>query len=169
MVKASPTPDPYTAWATGVKAGNVMVTNGPLVELSRNGNTLTASAAFYRPLVRLEIVRNGAVIASAPGDERRTRLSVTAKLSEADTGWVAARVAAQKSGDEPDIQAHTNPIYLSGSNTVPVPEARRNLAARWKAELDWYRSGPLEFATDALRQQFFRDGEKALEVLSSSR
>src|SRR5215471_10698031 len=168
MVKAPPTPDPYTAWAAGVKAGNAIVTNGPLVELSKSGNTVTASAAFYRPLIRLEIVRNGTVIASAPGDERRTRLSVTAKLSEADTGWVAARVTAQKSGDEPDIQAHTNPIYLSGNNTVPVPEARRNLAARWRAELDWYRSGSLEFASEALRHKFFQDGEQALKVLSSS-
>ena len=39
---------------------------------------------------------------------------------------------------------------------------------RWKAELDWYRSGPLEFASEALRHEFFQDGEQALKVLSSS-
>ena len=83
-------------------------------------------------------------------------------------GWVAARVTAQKSPDEPDIQAHTNPIYLGGLNSVPVPEARRGLAIRWKAELDWYRSGPLEFASEALRHKFFQEGEQALKVLSAS-
>jgi hypothetical protein len=167
LVKAPPTPDPYTAWAAGVKAGKAIVTNGPLVELTAKGNRVTATAVFYRPLLRVEIVRNGIVIASAVGDERRNRLSVTATLSETDSCWVAARVMAQKLPDEPDIQAHTNPIYLAGINPVPVPEARRDLAARWKAELDWYRSGPLEFASEELRQTFFRDGENALESLSS--
>ena len=168
LVKAAPTPDPYTAWAAGVKAGKAIVTNGALVELSANGSTVTATAAFYRPLLRLEIVRNGVVIASAAGDERHKRLSLKATLSDNETCWVAARVTAQKLADEPDIQAHTNPIYLAGRNPVPVPEARRGLAMRWKAELDWYRSGPLEFASEALRHKFFQDGEQALKILSSS-
>jgi hypothetical protein len=168
LVKSAPRPDPYTAWAAGVKAGTAVVTNGPLVELSANGKTFTATAAFYRPLLRLEIVRNGAVIASATGDERRTRLSVNATLSDGESGWVAARVTAKKLADEPDIQAHTNPIYLAGRDPAAVREARSGLAARWKAELDWYRSGPLEFASEAVRQKFFEDGEQALKVLSSS-
>jgi hypothetical protein len=168
LVKALPTPDPYTAWAAGVKAGKAIVTNGPLVEVSATGNTVTATASFYRPLLRLEIVRNGVVIASAPGSERRTSLSVSATLSGSDTCWVAARVSAQKLPDEPDIQAHTNPLYVSGPNPVPVPGARSILAARWKAELEWYRSGPLEFASEALRRNFFQDGERALAILSSS-
>ena len=168
LVKAAPTPDPYTAWAAGVKAGKAIVTNGPLVELSANGNTVTATAAFYRPLLRLEIVRNGVVIASATGNERRKRLSVNATVSGNEACWVAARVTAQKLADEPDIQAHTNPIYLGERSSAPVPEARRGLAMRWKAELDWYRSGPLEFASEALRQKFFQEGEQALKVLSGS-
>ena len=168
LVKAAPTPDPYTAWAAGVKAGKAIVTNGPLVELSVNGNTVTATAAFYRPLLRLEIVRNGRVIASVTGDERRKRLSVNATLAGNEACWFAARVSAQKLADEPDIQAHTNPIYLGERNSVPVPEARRSLAMRWKAEPDWYRSGPLEFASEALRHKFFQEGEQALKVLSSS-
>jgi hypothetical protein len=168
LVKAAPTPDPYTAWAAGVKAGKAILTNGPLVELNANGNTITATASFYRPLLRLEIVRNGEVIASASGDDSRTRLSVNATLSGNDSSWVAARVTARKLADEPDIQAHTNPIYFGERNGTPVPDARRTLAARWKTQLEWYRSGPLEFATEALRQKFFQDGEQALKVLSSS-
>ena len=167
MVKAPPTPDPYTAWAAGVKAGNAIVTNGPLVELNASGNTVTAMASFYRPLVRLEIVRNGEVIASARGDERRTQLSVSATAADGESCWIAARVIARKLADEPEIQAHTNPIYRAGRNPVPVPEARRALAARWKKELDWYRTGPLEFSSEPLRREFFENGEKALALLSS--
>jgi len=168
LVKAQPAPDPYTAWAAGVKSGNAIVTNGPLVELSADGNSLTATASFYRPLLQLEIVRNGSVIASAAGDGRRTRLSVSATWSAGESCWMAARVTARKLDNEPDIQAHTNPIYRSGREPVPVPEARRRLAARWKAELDWYRSGPLEFSSEALRRDFFENGEKALSVLSAT-
>jgi hypothetical protein len=168
LVKAAPSPDPYTAWAAGVRSGNVIVSNGPLVELRADGNTATATAAFYRPLLKLEIVRNGSVIASAAGDGRRTRLSVSATVSRGDTGWIAARVSSTKLADEPDIQAHTNPIYGTGSGAAPVPEARRALAARWTKELDWYRSGPLEFSSESLRREFFENAEKALAVLSSS-
>ena len=167
LVKTAPVPDPYTAWAAGVKAGNAIVTNGPLLDLRPEGNAVVATAAFYRPLTRIEIVRNGAVIAAAEGDGRRTQLRVTAALPEGETGWTAARVSATKLEGEPDIQAHTNPIYRMGSTAVPVPAARQALAARWKAELDWYRTGPLEFSSDAARREFFDTCEKALATLSS--
>ena len=170
LVKARPQPDPYTAWAAGVKAGNAIVTNGPLVEITAGpaGSAATATAAFYRPLEQLEIVRNGQVIASAPGDGKRTRLSVSASLPAGESCWVAARVRARKEEGEPEIQAHTNPLYfLRGGKAVDAGGARRTLAAKWKAELDWYRTGPLEFRTDAARREFFARGEKALAILSS--
>src|SRR5262252_3999438 len=81
------------------------------------------------------LVRNSIVIAFAPGDERRTCLSVSATLSGSNTCWVAAHVRAQKLADEAYIEAHTNPICLAGRNAVPISEARCVLTARWKADL----------------------------------
>lgn len=168
LVKAAPTPDPYTAWAAGVRAGNTIVTNGPLVEIETNQASVKATASFYRPLLRLEIVSNGQVVASAEGDGRSTRLSTSANLPTEGSYWMAARVTARKEPGEPDIQAHTNPVYLFRKGTPALlPEARRALAAKWKTELDWYRTGSLVFRTEAARREFFEKGERALRTLSS--
>src|SRR5262245_35715245 len=101
LVKAAPSPDPFTAWAQGVREGSAIVSNGPLVEISTDAGkaTATATASFYRPLEALEIVRNGRVVASTPGDGKGTRLSVSASLPAGESCWVAARVRAHKQAD----------------------------------------------------------------------
>ena len=150
-------PDAYTAWANGVRAGNAIVTNGPLVEIRTDeaGGTASATASFYRPLERLEIVRNGQVIASATGDGRLTRLTTSAKPAAGESCWIAARVIARKEPGEPDIQAHTNPLYiLRNGKPVSIAGARQSLAAKWKAQLEWYRTGPLVFETETARREF---------------
>jgi len=161
-------PDPYAAWAAGVRAGTAIVTNGPLVEIETDQVSARATASFYRPLLRLEIVHNGQVVASAEGDGKSTSLSASANLPQEGSFWMAARVKARKEPGEPDIQAHTNPVYLFRKG-IPalIPEARRALATRWKAELDWYRTGPLVFGKEATRREFFEKGERALRILSS--
>jgi hypothetical protein len=169
LVKTRASADPYTAWAAGIRQGNVVVSNGPLVEIESDGaqTTVTAHASFYRPLVRLEIVRNGEVLASVPGDGK-ARLSVSARLRDGESCWVAARVTARKQEDEPEIQAHTNPLYFPRAGKPFVNrQARQALAAKWKAQLDWYRSGPLVFHDDAARSEFFARGEKALTILTT--
>src|ERR1700693_3925851 len=69
LVKAHATGSPYEAWAAGVRSGAVVLSNGPLLDMQvdKKTGTATASASFYRPLEKLEIVRNGAVIAATPG------------------------------------------------------------------------------------------------------
>jgi hypothetical protein len=167
LVKARVTSDAYTDWANGVRTGNAMVTNGPLVEISADElHGASATASFYRPLERLEIVRNGQVIASAVGNGKRTRLETSAPLSAGESCWIAARVTARKDAGEPDIQAHTNPLYIvRNGRPISIPEARQSLAAKWKAELEWYRAGPLVFETEAARRAFFDRGESALKIL----
>jgi hypothetical protein len=167
LVKTRVTSDAYSAWADGVRKGNVIVTNGPLVEISLDRpNGARATASFYRPLERLEIVRNGQVIAAVEGDGKRTSLTLSATFAAEESSWIAARVTARKEAGEPDIQAHTNPIHLTPTGRpAPVPAARRALAARWQAELEWYRTAPLVFATEAARRAFFDRGERALKTL----
>jgi hypothetical protein len=189
----------YETWASVVKKGgsDVIVTNGPLVDLKvdEKTRTATAGARFFRPLESLEIVVNGKVIAVAEGDGRKTALTLSAKLPEKVSIWVAARVRAHKgpAGEsdadiqareetarkspayhlpalalkgEPIIQAHTNPIYvLHKGKPVFVPEAREQVAKRWEAELDYYRTAPLVFENDHQKRGFFDLAEKALTVL----
>jgi hypothetical protein len=168
LVKARPGNSAYEAWAAGVRSGKVVVSNGPLVEISVDpaGSTATASAQFFRPLEKLDIVRNGEVVASVKGDGRQTALTLSARLEGADSSWVAAHVTVRHEENEPEIQAHTNPEYiLRGGRPVMVRSAREALVKKWEAELAHYQNADLRFATDAQKGEFFSAAAKALEEL----
>ncbi|MBI1899185.1 MAG: CehA/McbA family metallohydrolase [Acidobacteria bacterium] len=168
LVKAPPGENTYDAWARGVREGRVVVTNGPLVELAADPRTghARATAGFYRPLEALEIVQNGRVVAARPGDGSLRRLTLETRLPVAESSWTAARVRAQKRKDEPDIQAHTNPLYLLKDNKpVLAMEARRTLLAKWEKELAYFRSADIVFPNEARRREFFATAERALEAL----
>ena len=79
----------------------------------------------------------------------------------AESGWYAAHAKLKKVEGEPQVQGHTNPLYIG--NPAPDPEVRAALAARWEAELNYYKSANLPFATDDERRQFFELGEIALK------
>jgi hypothetical protein len=167
LVKARPSADPYEAWAAGVRAGNVVLSNGPLVEIAVDEATGTAraTAAFWRPLEALEIVRNGAVVATVRGDGVATRLSATAQLQCEESCWAAARVKARKEENEPDLQAHTNPAYLlRGGKPVMVRAARQSVVDQWQAEIARYRNAGLVF-TPEQNKEFFDEAERALAEL----
>ena len=160
--------DPYEAWAAGVRSGNVVVSNGPLVEISADQATgrVRATAAFFRPLENLEIIQNGKVVAAVPGDGKRTQLSAEVTVSREESSWVAARTKARKEEAEPDIQAHTNPVYLlRDGKPVMVRAARETVAAQWEAELANYRNAPLVFPKPEQKQEFFEQAERALREL----
>ena len=168
LVKARAAGSSYDAWAAGVRSGSVVVSNGPLLEMQVDKATgaATASASFFRPLVNLEIVSNGVVIAAVPGDGKRTRLTVSTQLKCEQSCWVAARTVARKNDGEPDIQAHTNPVYLLvGGRPVMVRAARESVVKQWEAELAWYRSASLVFGDEARRREFFERGERTLSEL----
>ncbi|MGH9658019.1 MAG: CehA/McbA family metallohydrolase, partial [Bryobacteraceae bacterium] len=108
LVPAAGAPS-YDAWAAGVRSGNVVVTNGPIVEVAVAGSVARATASFSRALERLEIVVNGRVVASASGP--KTALETSAKIDAPESVWVAARASAPSLEGEPEIRAHTNPTY----------------------------------------------------------
>jgi hypothetical protein len=169
LVRARPGGDDYQAWTDGVRAGEAVVTNGPLVEVAVNGGEARATASFHRPLEVLEIVENGHVTGFVRGDGKQTWLSVRAPMGADASSWVAARTRARRLEGEPEIRAHTNPRYvLRGGRPVHVPAARRAVAAKWEAELSRYRAMSLEFGTDGQRREFFDAADKALRALSAS-
>ena len=168
LVKAPHNGSPFEAWAAGVREGKAAVSNGPLIEMTMDEGqtTATAEARFFRPLEKLEIVMNGRVAASADGDGKRTTLSVTATLPAGDSVWVAARTRSAKEKDEPDIQAHTNPVYITlNGKPVMLRDARERVAAQWEKELNHYKGASLVFSAAAQRKEFFDMAEKALAEL----
>ncbi|MFN0170076.1 MAG: CehA/McbA family metallohydrolase [Bryobacteraceae bacterium] len=162
LVRATPGPNSYTSWAEAVRKGEAIVTNGPLVGLTLDAGRLRATGDYYTALDQVEIVVDGKPSVVTRGDG--TRASLTAEMAVPENAcWAAARTQAPSSGEEPVIQAHTNPIYLRKG--CFVAEARQKAASRWQAEVDWYRSQPLEFGGDAHRREFFEMADRALAAL----
>jgi hypothetical protein len=159
---------PYEAWAAGVRRGEALVTNGPLVEvkLDRAASTVSATVRFYRPIEALEIVKNGEVVAAVPGDGEKRSLTASARIECPESCWVAARARAKKEENEPEIQGHTHPVFwIRDGKAVNVGRAREALASRWAAEVDYYRNAALRFPGAARREEFFAAAGRALEVL----
>ena len=168
LVRARPGESAYEAWAAGIRSGNVVVSNGPLVEVKVDlaTDTATATAKFFRPLEKLEIVSNGAVVAAVPGDGKRTELRLSTRVPGGESSWVAARVVVRHEDSEPDIQAHTNPVYvLREGKPVIIRAAREAVAKKWESELAYYKGAGLPFTSEEQRKAFFAQGERALQEL----
>jgi hypothetical protein len=168
LVKAPAGAAPYETWAEAVRRGQVVVSNGPLVELSVDAaaGTAKASASFFRPLEKPEIVRNGEVLVSVAGDGKQTALTASARLEGGESAWFAARTEARRQEGEPAILAHTNPAYvLREGRPVMVRAARAAAAQRWEAEMKYYETANLPFANDSQRREFFTQARRALEAL----
>ncbi|MGH9719389.1 MAG: CehA/McbA family metallohydrolase [Bryobacteraceae bacterium] len=162
LVRPSGSGSPYEMWARGVKEGRVVLTNGPVVEVTvdRANHTARATARFFRPIERLDIVVNGEAVASGKGGG-----VVTATLPGDRSVWVAAHAIGKRESGEPEIQGHTNPVYVERAGRLAiVPAAREAVAKRWAAELDYYRGAALVFPAGET-EKFLALGEKALAKL----
>ncbi len=87
-------------------------------------------------------------------------------VDTSDSTWIAARASSPKIEDEPDIRAHTNPVYvLRGGRRVRVDAARRAVLARWEREAEYYRTGGLSFADESQRRELLEKVDAALDAL----
>ena len=170
LVRAQPGESAYSAWAEGVRRGEVLLTNGPLLEFSANGQSSgariawsgdshevqgRAKAIYSRPILSVEIVRNGEVVAQQRGDGSAEQFPLDFRFELKESSWIAARVTAETLEGEPVIQAHTNPIYFEREGQpVRVESARQALKDRWRSEVEYYRSGDLRFPDEKSFQQF---------------
>jgi hypothetical protein len=119
----------FENWAKAVRSGNTFMTSGPLLFFHADGRMpgeeitlgpgggsveVQAEATCFIPLHRLEIVRNGHVVAShEEGDGART-MTLRDKLQVDGPGWLAARCISNtglltSSGFR--LLAHTSPVY----------------------------------------------------------
>lgn len=166
LVKGTAGDSAWAVWAAGVKKGEVVVSNGPLVEVRVEGGKVRAVGSFFRPMERLAIVRNGKVMAEVRGDGKREKLEVEASMEPGESAWFAAHAVGRKADGEPEMQAHTNPVFvLREGKPVRVGGAREAIAGRWAAELEYYRGAKLPFQKEEQRREFFAAGERALSIL----
>ncbi len=121
----------FEAWADAVRAGRTFVSSGPFVsltvegrepgdviQLGRNGGTVEVRAAASAALAvmgGLDLIHDGAVVASTSARDGTDRLDLTERIFVAHGGWLAARVTSDNvihSAFATAMGAHTSPVYL---------------------------------------------------------
>ncbi len=172
------------AWNEAVKRGETFVTSGPVVEFTANGigpgGTLclppeggdvrvTALLRSPRDLGRLELVRDGAVVATSR--EQRLQGGVQSMQLETETrfdrsGWIAVRgegsPRALPGGSE---VAHTAAVrVLVGGKQIWSDTDGEALSSILRAQRDHYaRNG--KYATGSDRQQALTTIDRAINSL----
>lgn len=125
-------PFTYENWASAVRAGRTISTNGPLIDLTVEGREIgssiqlppdggamevhsTAESAW--PIGRLEIVCNGQVVASEQAAKGARVLHVRDKIAVRGSGWIAARCYGVDGHPGSYHAAHTSPVYVKCGET----------------------------------------------------
>ncbi len=135
----------FAAWNKAAAEGRSVMTTGPLIELSvegrRPGDTFDLAAGHRETAVEVELrspvagvseihlIEGGQVRARRrlnPGESRgpiRWRTTVSLDRST----WIAVRAFAASPSGREDVEAHTNPVYV----TVAGTSAIRSESAEW--------------------------------------
>lgn len=141
----------YDSWLEGLRAGRTFVTNGPLLEFSVNGQQPGAVIRSQRvkvvarvlsrvPFERIEIVQDGAIVASQTAAGQR-QAKIECELTVHRSGWIAARVdgnTATQMGYP--VFAHSGPVYVeAGAPSAIRSEAASAMAAQIEESMKFIR------------------------------
>ena len=162
LVRARAGASAYDSWAKGIPAGDVVVSNGPMVWLEIKDQMARFSGQFMRPLQSLELIADGRVVERKSGDGSATRLESSFPIPP-NASWVAARVSAVNREGEPALRAHTNPQFQK--HGIVDRERRQELADHFAREIEHYRQQSSLSIDTRQREQFFREAETALAKL----
>ncbi len=181
LVKRAAQQSAYEAWAEGVRSGNVLLSNGPLLEFSLDGEsagsvivwggpsttvTGTATAIFHRAIQRVEVIVNGRVAARSVPEPGQTEVSLPFTIQLDESSWIAARTQADRLDEEPEIWAHTNPIYvLKEGEPVYVKKAREAIRQRWEEEALYYSDPSLVFGAETQRSELLQRVNETRKIL----
>jgi TolB protein len=170
----------HRRWLRALKAGRSFATNGPLLGFTLEGKGLgeelvlpagkrevTARVTLHSmvPVDRLEIVRNGAVVAQVPLSGERTNVATDVTLPVEESGWFLLRARADRP-EYPVLDVYpygtTSPIYVTvGGQPVRSPKDVKYFIA-W---IDRLRQG-------ALAHQDWNSGQekaRTLELIDRAR
>jgi hypothetical protein len=136
----------YPAFMDALKRGRSFSTNGPVVELTVDGaygpgdrialkrkeeHRFHARARARSLLDSLELVVNGAVVASQKGDDTH-ELTLDRAVRLDRSSWAAVRAFAKS--DRSEVFAHTSPVYFNvKGKPVIVPASVKDLLGKMDA------------------------------------
>jgi hypothetical protein len=126
----------YRAWVEGLRAGRSFVSNGPMLDMSVNGQPIgatiqltapgkvrvKANAQSQYPLDIIEVIHNGKVVASAEATDSGKAASIDQEIPIDTTGWVAVRVSGNQRAPFVPLNvlvAHTSPVYIDMPGKLP--------------------------------------------------
>jgi hypothetical protein len=169
-------PDP-TAWARLASQGHSFFTTGPLLLLEvdgyRPGDVIKLKSPDAQPLqakVRLrsvvapvkevELLVNGRSVArrQVPQDPGDQWFSFDHQVDANEPLWIAARAWTVSPPGEPDVAAHTNPVFVTINNRLPYSET----------DLDFLIAKTDELIA-ALERRTFDEKPQALEFYRASK
>lgn len=143
----APGPLTYAGWIDGLRKGRSFVSNGPMVELSLNGQNLgdvvaiagprklklTARVRSPFPLAKVELIYNGQVAATIPLAEGDKSATIDQMLDVDRSGWLALRAAGPGHPDSPvpALFAHTAPIYIEVADAPTRSRADAQFFMTW--------------------------------------
>jgi hypothetical protein len=117
----------YTNWIDAVRAGQTFVTNGPLIDMTINGERnfgrcdasalrIRAAVKSMRPIDHIELIWNGELVATAPFDTGTMEGVLEHEFTPTTSGWFAMRCrgdALVASRPAPQrLFAHTSPVVV---------------------------------------------------------
>jgi len=139
----------HRGWLAGIKAGRTFVSNAPLlaftlggreigdeVKLAPGSHRLTARVGLQSnvPVDHLEIVGNGAVVATVPLRGERTTAHDTVSIPVTRSGWYVLRAYSDRA-ELPVLDlypfASTSPIYVRAGNEPVRSREDAEFFVRW--------------------------------------
>ena len=120
----------WDGWVDAVRSGRTFITNGPLVQLSINGEIAGGEVRLPReggsvevealmesafPVERLELIRNGAVVESIALDEGGRSGSLRKRIEVKRSGWYTLRASTRgpvMPVDDTHLHGETGPVFV---------------------------------------------------------
>jgi hypothetical protein len=181
----------YDTWVEGVREGNGFITNAPMLDFQVEnwspGHKETFSSTRPRkfftrvtagsilPFDRLEIIRNGAVVAATDIPPQQDmdgvyRAHLALPIDVEESSWLAARAVSERDSSNMilprnhTVFAHTNPIVVElGEEPVQQESARQYLAAWVRAALH-FADTRAKFKTPEEFSEFRQLARRALVI-----
>ena len=137
-------------WFDGLKAGRTFVTNGPMLEMTINGEGIgsdvyvrkgellmidakVAISPDISQLERLQLIQQGEVVAETVFEEGATELHLKHKVRADYGSWFVLKAHAKKSNSKENMIAISAPIYVnSGGDGFCKPSAIPSIVAKMK-------------------------------------
>ena len=159
----------YRKWWENLRAGQVVVTNGPLLQPSVDGQLPghvfqadegqtvelqpALSLSLHKPVRYLEVIKNGRVAQSVPLDDYKEKRGRLPKMEFTESGWFLIRVVSS--------EQTTYRFGMTGPYYVQVGYEKRISRRSAKFFLDWVH--------ERARQIKLNDPKERAEVIDAHR